>query len=391
MVRKLTTKEKIRSLVTVTTSGLAIFTGVNIYTGNEKFYNNILMPCIRTIDPEIAHNLAIIASKFGIISPRSEQDSARLKSTVWGLEFSNPIGMAAGFDKQGEAVNGLHKIGFGFVEVGSVTPIPQEGNPKPRVFRLHEDKAVINRYGFNSDGHEIVYKRLQNVKNSSDFSGVIGVNLGKNKTSSDHVKDYIDGVKKFGEIADYFVINISSPNTPGLRALQGREILEELITKINKACENLPRKPPLLIKLAPDLNDQERKDIADVINSPKCKVDGLVLSNTTIERPNLTSLHKDESGGLSGVPLADLSTAMIEEMYRRTNGKIPIIGVGGIFSGADAYKKIKSGASLVQIYTSYIYHGPPIVNRIKKELDELLVKDGYASVQDAVGKDAIKS
>ncbi|XP_046753034.1 dihydroorotate dehydrogenase (quinone), mitochondrial [Diprion similis] len=389
MVRQLTTKEKIQSFIRVTGGGLAIFSGVNIHSGNEKFYEDFVMPVVRRIDAEKAHNVAVFATKFALVSSGAYEDPARLKTTVWGLDFSNPIGMAAGFDKQGEAVSGLHKIGFGFVEVGSVTPQPQDGNPKPRVFRLTEDKAVINRYGFNSDGHEVVYERLRNVKNGTEFVGVVGVNLGKNKTTSNHVQDYVEGVKKFGEVADYFVINVSSPNTPGLRSLQAKDNLEELISNVKAASENLPKKPPLLVKLAPDLSDQERQDVADVINSSKCRVDGLVISNTTIDRSNLTSSEKEENGGLSGAPLANLSTAMIADMYRRTHGKIPIIGVGGIFSGADAYEKIKSGASLVQIYTSYIYHGPPIVNRIKRELDELLVKDGHTSIREAIGKDVI--
>ncbi|XP_012267538.2 dihydroorotate dehydrogenase (quinone), mitochondrial-like [Athalia rosae] len=391
MVRRLTSKEKIQAFIRVTGGGLVIFSGVNICTGNEKFYDNVVMPLVRFIDPETSHNIAIAAAKFGFISNGTYHDPIRLKTTVWGLNFNNPLGIAAGFDKQGEAVDGLHKIGFGFVEVGSVTPVPQDGNAKPRVFRLTEDKAVINRYGFNSDGHQAVFDRLQNTKSHTDFTGIIGVNLGKNKTTPDHVQDYIDGIKKFGDVADYFVINVSSPNTPGLRALQDKRHLEELISKINMASEGLARKPPLLVKLAPDLSDQERQDIADIINSSKCRIDGLVISNTTIQRSNLISSHREETGGLSGAPLTHLSTAMIRDMYCRTNGKIPIIGVGGIFTGEDAYEKIKAGATLVQIYTSYIYHGPPIVKRIKKELDELLIKDGYTSVVDAVGKDSIKS
>lgn len=272
--------------------------------------------------------------------------------------------------------------------IGSVTPKPQPGNPKPRVFRLSEDNAVVNRYGFNSDGHDAVWERLKKLKENKPFNGVLGVNLGKNKMAQDTIQDYIDGIKKFMDVADYFVINVSSPNTTGLRSLQNRKNLEELLTKINVAKEAVGSKQPLLLKLAPDLSESERQDIADVILNKKTKVDGLVLCNTTIARPHLTSPNKEESGGLSGAPLADVSTDMISDMYRRTHGSIPIIGVGGIFSGSDAYAKIKAGASLVQVYTSYIYNGPPIVGKIKRELCEILVTKGLSSVTDAVGIDA---
>lgn len=386
MARKLTSKDKLKSLLAVTVSGVSLFTGINIYQGNEKFYNEVAMPLVRLIDPETAHNLAVKIIKFGFSPTQKTNDSSTLNTNLFGLKFNNPLGMAAGFDKQGEAVDGLSKMGFGFVEIGSVTPEPQPGNPKPRVFRLIQDNAVINRYGFNSDGHETVYKRLSNIKNNKNFHGIIGVNLGKNKTSDDPIKDYADGIKKFSDIADYFVINISSPNTVGLRNLQNKKNLEELLSSLNNLRDTMTIKPPLLLKLAPDLTDDEKQDIADVIQKNKSKVDGLILSNTTITRNNLIDIQKNETGGLSGAPLTDMSTKLISDMYKRTNGKIPIIGVGGIFSGKDAYDKIAAGASLVQIYTSYIYHGPPIVNKIKNELNDLILSNGYSSVNDVVGK-----
>lgn len=272
-----------------------------------------------------------------------------------------------------------------FIISGSVTPNPQPGNPKPRVFRLPEDKAVINRYGFNSDGHNAVYERLKSLRSDPSFLGVIGVNLGKNKTSDDAISDYAEGIKKFSDLADYLVINISSPNTQGLRDLQSKQNLEQLLSKLNQLRESMNKKPPLLLKLAPDLSDSERQDVVDVIQKSKSRVDGLILSNTTISRTDLVNDSKNETGGLSGAPLTDKSTLMIADMYRRTKGRIPIIGVGGIFTGQDAYDKIIAGASLVQIYTSYAYHGPPIVQRIKRELEGLITSNGYSSVADAVG------
>lgn len=214
--------------------------------------------------------------------------------------------------------------------------------------------------------------------------------MGKNKTSNDPIKDYADGIKKFSDVADYFVINISSPNTVGLRNLQNKKNLEELLCELNDVRNSMSIKPPLLLKLAPDLTNDEKQDIADVIQQKKSKVDGLILTNTTVKRDNLIDLNKNESGGLSGAPLTDMSTALIADMYKKTNGNIPIIGVGGIFSGKDAYEKIAAGASLVQIYTSYIYHGPPIVNKIKNELNDLILSNGYSSVSDVVGKSVEK-
>lgn len=252
---------------------------------------------------------------------------------------------------------------------------------------MPEDNAVVNRYGFNSDGHDIVWERLKRLKKNKNFDGILGVNLGKNKETKDATQDYIDGIKRFMDVADYFVINVSSPNTPGLRSLQNKKNLEELLTKINAARELMGSKQPLLLKLAPDLSDSERQDVADVVLNKKSRIDGLILCNTTITRPNLTNPNKQESGGLSGAPLTDISTAMISDMYKRTYGSIPIIGVGGIFTGSHVFDKIKAGASLVQLYTSYIYNGPPVVGKIKRELCEILETNGFSSVTDAIGKD----
>ncbi|KYN39484.1 Dihydroorotate dehydrogenase, mitochondrial [Trachymyrmex septentrionalis] len=387
MAQRLSNKAKLKSLLTVTSSAVALFGGISLYQGNERFYSDVAIPLVQLINPEIAHKLAVITLKYGLVPKQKINDPTLLQTTVLGLQFKNPIGMAAGFDKQGEAVEGLHKIGFSFVEIGSVTPKPQSGNPKPRIFRLPEDNAVVNRYGFNSDGHDIIWDRLKRLKENENFDGILGVNLGSNKDTKDAIQDYIDGIKKFMDIADYFVINISSPNTPGLRSLQNKKNLEELLTRVNVARESVGSKQPLLLKLAPDLSDSERQDVADVVLNKKSRVDGLVLCNTTITRINLINPNKQESGGLSGAPLTDISTAMISDMYKRTRGSIPIIGVGGVFSGADVYVKIRAGASLVQLYTSYIYHGPPVVGKIKKELCEILETNGFSSVTDAIGKD----
>lgn len=259
------------------------------------------------------------------------------------------------------------------------------------MFRLKEDNAVVNRYGFNSEGHDIVWQRLKKLKDNKNFHGIVGVNLGKNKTMEDAAQDYIDGIKKFSDVADYFVINVSSPNTPGLRSLQGKNDLEQLLTKINEVRHLIQSKQPLLLKLAPDLTDSEKQDIADVILKEKTKIDGLILCNTTVTRNNLASPFKEEEGGLSGAPLTDMSTAVISDMYRRTGGTVPIIGVGGIFTGADAYNKIRAGASLVQLYTSFAYQGPPVVMKIKRELSETLKQDSLECIKDAVGRDATVS
>ncbi|XP_018577094.1 dihydroorotate dehydrogenase (quinone), mitochondrial [Anoplophora glabripennis] len=385
----MSSKKKLRSLLYVTLAGYGTFSAISIYKGDEKFYKNYVMPVIHLLDAERAHNFAVLASKYRLFPKTRYEDPELLKVKIFGKEFSNPVGIAAGFDKDGKAILGLRDIGFGFVEVGSVTPEPQPGNEQPRVFRLLKDYAVINRYGFNSEGHSEVLKRIENVRQDAQESNIIGVNLGKNKSSTDPINDYIEGIIKFGPLADYLVINISSPNTPGLRNMQHKEQLKKLLAVLIETRNNLPlkEKPPLLLKLAPDLSYAEKKDIADVLNQKKCRVDGLIISNTTVERPDsLKSVEtKNETGGLSGEPLKDMSTRMIADMSKLTGG-LPIIGVGGISSGQDAYEKIKAGASLVQLYTALVYEGPPIVAKVKKELVELLSKDGYSNVCQAVGK-----
>lgn len=386
-MRKPTLVKKFASLVAVSSGSFALFSSINIYQNNENFYNNFILPVLFKFDAETAHNIAMLAVKYKLLPKASYSDPPQLGSQLWHLKFPNPLGIAAGFDKQAEGIETLHNIGFGFVEVGSITPKPQPGNEKPRVFRLENNKAIINRFGFNSDGHQAVYERVKAVQDNH-FDGIIGINLGKNKESPDPIDDYVKGINKFGDVADYFVVNVSSPNTQNLRKLQGKDQLKHLLKSVIDARNQLSVKPlpPLLVKIAPDLTPAEKKDIADVVLDSKCKVDGLIVSNTTVDRYEfLDPKHREETGGLSGEPLKDKSTQLISEMYKLTKGTLPIIGVGGVFSGKDAYEKVKAGASLVQIYTSFVYHGPPLVTRIKSELQELVQKDGYSSVSQAVG------
>ncbi|XP_042741816.1 dihydroorotate dehydrogenase (quinone), mitochondrial [Lagopus leucura] len=365
--------------------------GSALAAGDERLYAAAVMPALRAVPPEAAHGLALRAAALGLLPP-ARPDSPTLEVRVLGLRFRNPLGLAAGFDKHGEAVDGLYRMGFGFVEVGTVTPEPQEGNPKPRVFRLVEDEAVINRYGFNSHGHAVVERRLrarQEAQLKLTTVGMpLGVNLGKNKSSTDAAADYVAGVQKLGPLADYLVVNVSSPNTPGLRDLQGKAELRDLLTKVLAERDMLSceRKPAVLVKIAPDLTEQDKQDIAGVV----CEVgvDGLIVSNTTISRPSgLQSTQHLESGGLSGKPLRELSTQTVREMYALTHGRVPIIGVGGVSSGRDALEKIRAGASLVQMYTALVYLGPPVVGAVKRELEELLREQGFKSVMEAVGAD----
>lgn len=381
--------KRLKDIAIIVPGAFLTFAGYSIYEGNEKFYREYVMPFThKFFDAETAHRLGVLAAKYNIV-PRKQKtpDSPILSSVVFGREFSNPVGLAAGFDKDGEGVRGLTKIGFGFIEIGSVTPEPQPGNPKPRVFRLKEDKAIINRYGFNSEGHDAVYNRLKDRVTEQD-NCLLGINLGKNKSSTDPISDYTQGVEKFSRLADYLVVNISSPNTPGLRDLQAKQKLQNLLDKVIERRDEMEVRKPLLVKIAPDLTDKDKEDIAAVVTSRKGYVNGLIISNTTVRRPpSLRNSSKTEEGGLSGPPVGDMSTKTIADMYRLTNGSIPIIGVGGVSSGEEAYKKIRSGASLVQLYTALVYEGPPVVKKIKRELEELLRRDGFKSISEAVGAD----
>lgn len=375
-------------LVGLTATGVVVMSK----TKNEYIWENVSMPLIRKMDPEVAHRMAVKLAAYGLVPsfPTPQDDKEVLKTSLFGLDFDSPIGLAAGFDKHGECVDGMLKMGFGFVEVGSITPEPQDGNPKPRLFRLVEDDAVINRYGFNSFGMESAYERLSKRKHHKHNKGIVSINLGKNKTTENAAEDYVKGVLKLGDLADMLVINVSSPNTPGLRKMQGREQLAHLVETVLEARSKLKTNPPLLVKIAPDLTFDDKKDIAAVLTDPKTKVDGLIVSNTTITRPeSLQSIDKTQAGGLSGKPLKELSTQCIKDMFDLTDGSIPIIGVGGIASGEDAYEKICSGASLVQLYSSLSLHGPPIVRKVKRELATLLKEDGFDSVKEAVGCDVI--
>jgi len=339
-------------------------------------------PLLRSMDPELAHTLSIAGLKAGL-GPRASTHVDRvLRQTLWGREFPNPIGLAAGYDKHAEVPDALLALGFGFVEIGSVTPRPQPGNPKPRLFRLTEDEAVINRLGFNSQGMDAARARLAARKRA----GIVGVNLGKNKETEDAAADYVQGAEALAPYADYLVCNVSSPNTPGLRALQGKAPLAELVMRVRDALGKLQTPPPLLLKIAPDITEDDKVDIAEVALTSG--IAGLIVGNTTIGRPaTLKSRHRGEAGGLSGRPLFQLSTAVLGDMYVLTERRLPLIGTGGVGSAHDAYAKIRAGASLVQLYSMLVYRGPALVTEICHELSALLRQDGFRSVTEAVGVD----
>lgn len=340
---------------------------------------------LRLLDPETAHRATIWALRRGLAPRARGSDDPRLAIRLWGRDFPNPLGMAAGFDKDAQVPGPLLGLGFGFVEVGTVTPRAQPGNPRPRIFRLEEDRAVINRLGFNNRGAAAAWAALEGWRGAGG-TGLVGVNIGKNKESADAAGDYAAAAELLAPAADYLVINVSSPNTPGLRALQGRAELEGLIDGLRAALDGLAAAPPLLLKVAPDLGEAELADIAEVALARR--LDGLIATNTTIERPpDLLGRHRAEAGGLSGRPLFARSTEVLAQLYRLTGGGIPLVGVGGIASGADAYAKIRAGASLVQLYTALIYEGPGLVARLKAELADLLARDGFETLSAAVGAD----
>ncbi len=314
-------------------------------------------------------------------------DDSILSQHLVGLDFPNPIGLAAGFDKNAEVVRSMFSLGFGFVEVGTVTPMPQRGNPKPRVFRLDQDNAIINSLGFNNKGIEKVKKNIIKIKNNLGSNKIIGVNLGKNKNSTNSIEDYLYGMEQLNDPSSYITINISSPNTEGLRDLQLRGNIEKLIKKIVLKKEEIEsiNKKPIFIKISPDLNEDQLRDIALI--SLANNIDGLIITNTTINRPNnLKSYNKFNKGGLSGKPLYELSNNILRKMYNLTNGQITLIGVGGISNGSDCYEKIKSGASLLQLYTALTFLGPSLILKMKNELIDLIKTDGYKNISEVVGK-----
>ncbi len=335
------------------------------------------------LPPEAAHRATLALLRVAApLLPSAPKDDPRLAIDALGMRFANPIGLAAGFDKDAEVPDSMRKFGFGFVECGSVTPRPQAGNPQPRLFRLRDERAVINRMGFNNGGMEAMAARLARRKRA----GIVGINIGANKDSEDRTNDYALCFARLAPFADYVTVNVSSPNTPGLRGLQNRDELTRLLDTLTGGRTKSGLRIPLLLKIAPDVTPEILDDIVSVALASG--IEGIIATNTTIARPaNLTSAHAGESGGLSGKPLFEPSTAILRALRERVGDKLVLVGVGGISSGADAYAKIRAGASLVQLYTALAYDGPGLVARIKRELLERLTQDGFASVNDAIGAD----
>ena len=335
------------------------------------------------LDPEIAHTLAIKSLKFNFIPNILDvnKGDTLFKTKLFNKNLENPIGMAAGFDKNAEVYNSLFKLGFGFVEVGTVTPLKQYGNSKPRVFRLVEDEALINRLGFNNHGAKNVFDRIR----SNSPNGLLGINIGPNKETKDRLGDYIEGFKSFYEVADYITINISSPNTEDLRSFHEQKKLNNLLQTIDKEKIFLNSKTPIVVKVSPDINNQEINKICEVLLNNN--VEAVIVSNTSDStRDSLYNIQKYQKGGLSGKPIKEKSTALISKFYKILDGRIKIIGVGGVDSGKGAYEKFLAGADYVQLYTGMVYRGPNIVSIIKKELKELLTKDGVKNFSEIVGK-----
>jgi dihydroorotate dehydrogenase len=335
------------------------------------------LPLLRLFDPERAHGFAIRALAMGLGPQAVADDDPRLAVSALGLRFSNPIGLAAGFDKNAEAGPALLRLGFGFVETGTVTPRPQAGNPRPRIFRLTEDRAAINRLGFNNKGIDAYVRNLARL---SPRRIPLGANIGINKEGADPTRDYPALVRAVASLVDYVVVNVSSPNTPGLRDLQSEAHLRTILDVVSALAE----RPPILVKVAPDLADDGLAQLVEVCAGNDVK--GLIVSNTTVSRPaGLMSPHAKEAGGLSGAPLRPLSTRMLARAYRLARGRLTLIGAGGVFSGADVLEKIQAGAALVQLYTSFAFHGPMLIPRLKQELLASLDREGIGNVADAVG------
>jgi len=337
---------------------------------------NILRPVIFRFDPEFSHRFTLSSLKlFGAIRLH-EKDDPILENCLFGKKFSNPFGLAAGFDKNAEVIGGVSNLGFGFTEVGTLTPKPQDGNPRPRLFRLRADKAIINRLGFNNQGFDYAYNNIKKV----DRTLPIGINLGANRETSNKVRDYLKGLQKFDNLADYLTINISSPNTPGLRDLQQRDELDTLL----EAFKTKSIKSKIFVKIAPDLTDEDLQDI--VSTAIKYQVEGLVVCNTTTERNYpLKDNCSIEKGGLSGPPLGDMSARMVSDIFAVSGNRLTLIGVGGISNGREAYERIAKGASLLQLYTALIYQGPFLVKKLKTELIQLMRDDGISDISSLIG------
>jgi dihydroorotate dehydrogenase len=352
-----------------------------------RAFDNFSLPLLRWFDPEDAHRMALQGLR--LLPPiRQRADDPKLAVRAFGLNFPNPIGMAAGFDKSAEVPDALLKLGFGFVEIGSVTPRPQPGNPRPRVFRLERDEGVINRMGFNNDGADTVLRRLAG---RAHLPGIVGVNVGANKDSANRVADYVRLIEIFAPVASYFTVNVSSPNTPGLRNLQQADALNELLAKVIDARERVRQNAgdtPVLLKIAPDLTLAELDDVVHVARSRR--IDGMIVGNTTLARPSTLrdQSRAKEQGGLSGRPLFRLSTRMVAETYVRAEGAFPLVGVGGIDSGGAALTKIRAGATVIQLYSSLVYKGLGLVDDIKRDLMSTLLRTGRDSLSEIVGADA---
>ena len=341
-----------------------------------------LRSLIFKIDPEKAHNLAIQSLKFNLVSNVFDENKNDpiFKTKIFDKELDNPIGIAAGFDKNAEVYNALFRLGFGFVEVGTITPLKQYGNPKPRVFRLVEDEALINRLGFNNHGAEVILGRIK----SNNQLGLLGINIGPNKDSNNRMNDYLIGLKTFYEVADYITINISSPNTENLRNFHQESKLQELLTSILREKNNLKSKVPIAVKISPDINENQINLISEILLENEIKA--IIISNTSeASRDKLRDIQRHQKGGLSGKPIETKSNILINKFYKLIKGKIKIIGVGGVDSGQSAYDKFLAGADFVQLYTGMVFKGPNIAGIIKKDLKELLIRDGVKNFSEIVG------
>ncbi len=334
---------------------------------------------LRSLDPETAHGLALSALRLGLVPAPRQVVSPRLATRIAGLDLPNPVGLAAGFDKNATALAALGKVGFGFVEVGAATPRAQEGNPRPRLYRLPEDRAVINRFGFNNEGAELIAARLELRPRSM----VLGLNLGANKDSPDRADDFAKVLRRCGPYIDFATVNVSSPNTEALRDLQGAEALAALLAGVMQVRSELPRPIPVFLKIAPDLRDAELTEIAEV--ALVAKIDAIIATNTTITRPPLENKDAAQKGGLSGAPLFELSTRVLAKLSHFTNGRIPLIGVGGVSNAEQAYAKIRAGASAVQLYSALVYEGFSLIPSINEGLLAALDRDGFSSITEAVG------